>query len=103
MLSRNKIDETLKKMEDSTKIIEKMSLAMSYKLKVNAYKPHWLEMDLEECFELLLEEVEELNEELDLFIDGESSVEKLQMEAADVANFAQFIVEKARSNEKTTN
>lgn len=60
--------------------------AMRYKLKKNAHKGKWEELDLEDAIRLLRDEVAELEEATS----RDSSVEII-LEAADVANFAMMV------------
>jgi hypothetical protein len=59
--------------------------AMLYKLEKNAHKGRWSGLSVDEAFQLLLKEVEELRREV-----GGNSVKNV-LEAADVANFAMMI------------
>lgn len=60
--------------------------AMRYKLRRNAHKGRWEDMSIDEEFNLLRKEVEELR---DAVRDG--NMVEILLEAADVANFAMIV------------
>lgn len=76
-------------------------VAMLEKLRANCHKPHWRNGQPEEYVERLAEELDELREALADFrvgCEGESddverAAARVRAEAADVANFAAFIID----------
>jgi hypothetical protein len=61
--------------------------AMVYKLEKNAHKGRWEGLSIEEAFDLLKREVQEL----DVEVHGTRNMIKTTLEAADVANFALMV------------
>ena len=59
--------------------------AMVFKLEKNVHKGRWEDLSVQEAFQRLMDEVEELQSEI-----GGNTM-KIVMEAADVANFAMII------------
>ena len=60
--------------------------AMRYKLKKNAHKGKWEDLDLEKALERLREEVTELEAAI-----AEGNEIEIVLEAADVSNFAMMV------------
>jgi hypothetical protein len=61
--------------------------AMVYKLEKNAHKGRWEGLSIEQAFDLLKREVQEL----DVEVHGTRNMIKTTLEAADVANFALMV------------
>lgn len=61
--------------------------AMIYKLEKNAPKGRWETYSLEQAFDLLKQEVDELQVE----VHGDRNMVRTMLEAADVANFALIV------------
>lgn len=69
--------------------------AMVYKLRRNAHKGRWEDMDLNDALPRLREEVDELQEAI-----AAGSTMEITMEAADVANFALIVANIALESKK---
>lgn len=61
--------------------------AMVYKLERNAHKGRWENLTLDNAFQLLVYEVQELQDE----VNGDKNMVRTMLEAADVANFALMV------------
>lgn len=71
--------------------VRKFAHAMEYKLAMNDHKGGWEKTSIYELLDLLQNEVEELR----ISIEGGNDVD-IQLEAADVANFAMMAAHNAR-------
>lgn len=85
--------------ENDKKSVDLFSQDMLDKLRKNAHKPHHSVHSLPFLVMRLKEEVVELEEEVDKFLDGASSAEAVVKECADVSNFSMFIAENVRTEE----
>lgn len=64
---------------------------MDQKLKENDHKGSWTTLSVDQLIELLYAELKELIVEWETYKDGASSKREVQLEVADVANFALMI------------
>jgi len=71
---------------------------MQFKLELNKHKGPWKLTDIQKLFAHLKVEVEELQIEIDNFVDKKANNrQEIGMECADVANFAMMIADVAKA------
>lgn len=79
-------------MRDIANLIEAGTDAQIEKLEANAHKTGFSSLEIDTLFKMLECEVDELLLEVNDWKDGKDNLDKVRLEAADVANFAHMII-----------